>query len=105
MKTCVSCKHFAKPDKIPETYGKCKAPQSYTTSLVTGKAEKQEFELCHSLRSEIPGYPTCGVNANWWEPLDGATEIGNKSIIRESKHSLLKRLISWIKRSQNDLST
>lgn len=96
MKTCVSCKHFANPDKISEDYGKCKAPQSYTISFVTGKAEKQEFEYCSTLRSEILGYSACGVKAVWWEPAGAETEVDIEAGSRESQHFLLTKLISWI---------
>lgn len=99
MKTCVSCKHFAKPDKIPETFGKCKAPQSYTISLVTGKPEMQKSEFCSNLRSDFLGCSTCGVKAKWWEPVGAETEIDTEASSRENQHSLLKGLISWIKRS------
>lgn len=68
MKTCQSCKwcdfNEAKPN-----ISKCKAPQSYTISMITGKPEYQEYEHCTSHRSSNHEY-LCGVEGRWWEAKD-----------------------------------
>lgn len=68
MKTCQSCKwcdfNEAKPN-----ISKCKAPQSYTISMITGKPEYQEYEHCTPHRSSNQEY-LCGVGGRWWEEKD-----------------------------------
>ena len=65
MKTCQSCKwcdfNEAKPN-----ISKCKAPQSYTISMITGEPEYQGYEHCTSHRSGNQEY-LCGAEGRWWE--------------------------------------
>lgn len=61
-------------------------------------------ELLQPTGSEISGHPSCGVKAVRWEPVGAETEVDIEAGSQTSSHSLLGKLISWIKRSQNDLS-
>ena len=65
MKTCQSCKWCDFNEKSPDI-SQCKAPKSYTISVITGKPEYQEHKYCTTHRSKNRIY-LCGVKGRWWE--------------------------------------
>lgn len=65
MKTCQSCKWCDFNEDSPDI-SQCKAPQSYTISVITGKPECQEYKYCQTHRSG-KSRTSCGVEGRWWE--------------------------------------